>query len=214
MLHLLDIFTVPQQEDEPEADQNLSPEGNMMSAEAVRSLFADLVCPPALSHYADLFLDLDMTNSTLVLYVKDAVKSQMIRDSDELDTHDVPFQNYQSFHRHSSDQDREVRSSVYHDLRNLRNLMLSQTTEENQLISVSVSRTKADGPFHSNLEKSLHLRRSRAIYTYSGSFKETQRVVNRTLGLYQLGQQPKAGNYSYQWPPLTVKNPWETEFSP
>ena len=106
----------------------------------------------------------------------------MVHDSDELDTHGVPFQNYQSFHRLSGDQDREVQSSVYHDLMNL---MLSQTTEDNQLINVSASCTKADGPFHSNLEKSLQLR-SRTIYTYSGPFKETQRVVNRTLGLYQL----------------------------
>ena len=84
--------------------------------------------------------------------------------------------------------------------------MLSQTTEDDQLINVSVSHTKADGPFHSNIEKSLHLR-SRTIYTYSGPFKETQRVVNRTLGLYQLGQQHKAGSSSYQWPSPTVKNP-------
>ena len=67
MLRLLDISSVPQQEDEPEADQSLSPEDNKMSAEVVRSLFADLVCPPALFHYADPFLDLDMTNSPLVL---------------------------------------------------------------------------------------------------------------------------------------------------
>ena len=86
-------------------------------------------------------------------------------------------------------------------------------TEDNQMINVSASRTKADAPFHSNFEKSLHLR-SRTIYTDSGPFKETQRVVNHTLGLYQLGQQHKSGSYSYQWPPPTVKNPWETEFFP
>ena len=91
MLHLLDVSPVPQQVDEPEADQNLSPEDNKMSAEAVRTLLADSVCPTALSHYMDTFLDLDRTNSPLVLYVKDAAKSQMVRDSDELDTHGVPF---------------------------------------------------------------------------------------------------------------------------
>ena len=119
MFRLLDVSPVPQQEDEPDADQSLSPENNKMSAEAVRTLFADLVCPPALSHYTDPFLDLHMTNSPLVLYVKDAPKSQMVRDSDELDTHGVPFQNYQSFHRLSGNQDRELWSSVCYDLMNL-----------------------------------------------------------------------------------------------
>ena len=207
MLCLLDVSPVPQQVDEPEADHNVSPEDNKMSAEAFRTLFADFadfaVCPPAFSHYTDPLLDLNRTNSPLVLYVKHAAKSQMVRDSDELDTHGVPFQTISLFTVFSGDQDREVRSSVYHDLMNL---MLSQMTEDNQLINVSASRTKADGPFHSNIEKRLHLR-SRTIYNYSGPFKETQRVFKRTLGLYQLGQQHKAGSSSYQWPPLTGKKP-------
>ena len=104
---LLDMFPVPRQEDEPEADQSLSSEDNKMWAEAVRTLFTGLVSSPASSQYADPFLDLDLTNSPLDLYVKDAVKSQMIHDSDELNTHGVPFQNYHSFHHLSSDQDRE-----------------------------------------------------------------------------------------------------------
>ena len=57
-------------------------------------------------------------------------------------------------------------------------------------------------------------RRSRKSCISSGPLiKETQRVVKRTLGLYQHGQQPKAGSSSYQWSP-TVENPWDKEFSP
>ena len=104
---LLDMFPVPRQEDEPEADQSLSSEDNKMWAEAVRTLFTGLISSPASSQYADPFLDLDLTNSPLDLYVKDTLKSQMVHDNDELDTHGVPFQNYQSFHHLSSDQDRE-----------------------------------------------------------------------------------------------------------
>ena len=65
----------------------------------------------------------------------------MVRNGDELDTHGVPFQNYQCFQWSRP-------SSVYH---NLINLMLSQTTEDNQLIYGSASHTKADGPFHSSI---------------------------------------------------------------
>ena len=38
--------------------------------------------------------------------------------------------------------------------------------------------------------------------------------MERTLGLYQHGQQPKAGFSFTPWPPPTVKNPWEKEFTP
>ena len=175
-----------------------------MSAEAIRKLFPGLVCLPALSHYADPFPTSDVTNSQLVPYVKDAAKSKIVSDSDELNTHDGLFQNYQSFHRLSGDQDREAPTSAYHELMNL---MLSQTTKDKHLINVSTSRPKAEGPFHSQLDKQdkLHLQWP--------PIKGTQWVVNRTLGLYQNGQQPKAGS-SYQWPPPTMENPWEKEFSP
>ena len=59
---LRDMSPVPQQEDE-DADQSSSPDDTGMSAEAVKKLFADLVCPPALSHYADPFPDADVTNT-------------------------------------------------------------------------------------------------------------------------------------------------------
>ena len=177
-----------------------------MSAEAVRNLFANLVWPPALSNYADPFLDMDLTNSQLSPYVKDAAKSKIVHDSDELDTQGSLF------HLLSGDQDHEARSSAYHDLMNL---MLSQTTEDTQLINVSASRTKADGPFHSNLEKQPALKKKQDnLHLQWPPIKESQRVVNRTLGLYQRGQQPTAGSSSYQWSPPTVENPWEKEYSP
>ena len=86
MLRLRNVSPVPQQEDDPEADQNSSADDNRMSAEAVRKLFADFVCPPALSYYTDPFPDTDMTNTQLVPYAEDAVKSKTISDTEELDT--------------------------------------------------------------------------------------------------------------------------------
>ena len=64
-----------------------------------------------------------MTNTQLVPYVKDAAKRKTLSDTDELDTQNGLFQNYQSFHLLSGDQDREARTSAYHELMNL---MLSQ----------------------------------------------------------------------------------------
>ena len=96
-LRLRDVSPVPQQEDDPEDDQNPSADDTRMSAEAVRKLFADLVSPPALSHYTDPFPNTDMTNTQLVPYVKDAAKSKTVSDTDELDTQNSLFQNYQRF---------------------------------------------------------------------------------------------------------------------
>ena len=179
-----------------------------MSAEAVKKLFADLVCPPALSHYADPFPDADVTNKQFVSYVKDTAKSRIVCDTKELNTHDGLFQNYPSFHCLSGEQDREARTSANHDLMNL---MLSQITEDN----VSTSRPKAEGPFHSHLEKKPEFKKKQdKLHLQWLPIKETHRVVNRTLGLYQHGPQPKAGSSSSPWPPPTMKNPWEKEFSP
>ena len=86
-----------------EADKNWSADNSRMSAEAVRKLFSYLVCPPALSHYADPYPTTDLTNNQLVPYTKNAAKSETASDGDELDTHDGLFQNYQSFHRLSGD---------------------------------------------------------------------------------------------------------------
>ena len=94
------------------------------------------------------------------------------------------------------------------------NLILSQT-EDKQLINVSAARPKSDGPFHSNLEKQPELKKKQdKLHLRWPPIKETQRVVNRTLGLYQHGQQHKAGSSSSQWPPPTVENPWDKEFTP
>ena len=63
LLRLHDMSPVPQQEEDLEADQNSSADDSQMSVEAIRKLFADLVCPPALSHYADSYPATDLTNS-------------------------------------------------------------------------------------------------------------------------------------------------------
>ena len=72
--------------------------------------------------------------------------------------------------------------------------MLSQTSGDKHLINVTAARPKNDGPFCSNLEAKSEL------HQQWPPIKETQRVVNRTLGLYQHGQQPKASSQSYQSP--------------
>ena len=129
--------------------------------------------------------------------------------SNGLETHGI-FHNYKSFHRLCEDQDREARVSSYRDLMNL---MLSQTYEAKQLINVTPSRTKSEGPFPSGLESEFK-RTEEKLHLQWPPINTTQRVVDRTLGLYQHGRQPKAGSYSQPWPPPTVKNPWDKEFTP
>ena len=173
--------------------------------EAVRKLFADLVCPPVLSHYADPFSDVAVTNNQLVPYTKASAQSMIVSETNELNTHDGLFQNYASFHSLSGEQDRKART--YHDLTNL---MLSQTTEDKQLINVSSSRPKAVGSFHSHLERKSEFKKKQdKLHLRWPPIKETSWVINRTLGLYQHGPQPKAGTASSTWPPPTVENPWE-----
>ena len=180
--------------------------------DAVKKLFDDLLCAPALSHYADPYPAMDETNTQLVPYNKDAAKATSACDGDELDTHDGLFKNYKSLHRLSGDQDCEARTSAYHELINL---MLSQTSQDKHLINVTAARPKTDGPFCSNLEAQPELKmKQEKLNLQWPPIKETQHVVDRTLGLYQHGQQPKAGSSSYQWPPPTVENPWDKEFSP
>ena len=132
--------------------------------------------------------------------------------ADDLETHDGLFKNYKSFHRLSGEQDRDARTSTYRDLINL---MLSQTSEDKQLINVTAARAKAGGPFRRNLEAQHELKKKQEkLHLQSPPIQETKRVVNRTFGLYQHRQQPKAGSSSSQWPPPTVKNPWDKEFTP
>ena len=91
--------------------------------------------------------------------------------------------------------------------------MLSQTREDKHLINVSSSCPKAEGPFHSHLERESQFKKKQdKLHLQWPPIKETKWVKDRTLGLYQHGPQPKAGSAS-TWPPPTVKNPWAKEFS-
>ena len=199
LLYLRDQSPVPSQEQEQDADLQPSSNDNVMSAEAVRKLFADLVSPPALSHYADPFPGAPVTSTQLVPFVQDSAKSTIVSEADELYSFDGLFQNYTSFHSPSGEQNKEARTSAYHELMNL---MLSQTTEDKHLINVSSSRQKAEGPFHSHLERKCELKKKHdKLHLQWPPIKETKRVIDRTLGLYQHGPQPKAGSTSTPWPP-------------
>ena len=125
----------------PEPEQSLV-DDDALSAVKVQKLFADLVAPPALSHYADPILD-STANKQLVPYVRQSTtSSSSIKNSEPLEAHGL-FKNYQSFHRLSGDSEKEACTAVYHDLTTL---MLSQT-DEPQLINVSSTRPKMDEPF-------------------------------------------------------------------
>ena len=93
LLRLRDASPVSQQDEDLDADQNSSADDSRLSAEAVKKLFDDLLCPPALSHYADPYPATDLTNTQLVSYNKDAAKATSARNGDELDTHDGLFTN-------------------------------------------------------------------------------------------------------------------------
>ena len=206
LLRLRDVSPVPQQDEDLDADQNSSADDSRLLAEVVKKLFDDLLHPPALSHYADPYPATDLTSNQLVPYNKDAAKATSALDGDEQDTQDGLFKNSKSFHRLSGHQDCETRTSACHELINL---VLSQTSEDKHLINVTAARTKTDEPFHSNLEMQPELKKKQEkLHLQWPPIKKTQRiVVNRTLGLYQHGRQPKASSSSYQWPPPAVENP-------
>ena len=150
-------------------------------------------------------------SNQLVPYVKDSAKSTIVSEADELNTFDGLFQNYTSFHSLSGEQDKEAHTSAYHELMNL---MLSQTTEDKQLINVSSSHPKSEGSFHSHLERESEFKKKHdKLHLQWPPIIETKRVIDRTLGLYQHGPQPKAGSTSTPWPPL-AENPWSKDFSP
>ena len=155
-LRLRDVSPVPQQDEDLDADQNSSADDSQLSVEAVKKLFDNLLCPPALSHYADPYPAMYSTNIQLVPHNKDADKAMSPRDGDELDTHDGLFKKYKSFHRLSGDQDREARTSTYHELINL---MLSRTSEDKHMINVTAARPQTDGPFCRNLEAQPELKK-------------------------------------------------------
>ena len=53
LLRLRDVSPVPQQDEDLDTDQNSTADDSQLSAEAVKKLFDDSLCPPALSHSAD-----------------------------------------------------------------------------------------------------------------------------------------------------------------
>ena len=197
--------------DSPIPEQSTTVDDSQLSAEKVQKLFADLLDPPALSHYADPLPD-SMPSNQLVPYDPTSSSSTAPRviNVEPLETYGL-FQNYQSFHRLSGDQDKEACTAAYHDLTNL---MLSQTPEEVSLINVSSSRPKPGGPYMSDLTATDELKKKQdKIHLQWPPLKTHNKVIQRTLSLYQHGPQPKSGT-SDQWPPPPVRNPWDIDFVP
>ena len=195
----------------PEPGQSTSVDASILSAEKVQKLFADLIPPPALSHYADPIPD-SASNKQLVPYVRMPTSmASNLQNSEPLETHGL-FQNYQSFHRLSGDTEKEACTAAYHDLTNL---MLSQT-EESPLINVSSFRPKTEEPFPCSAISSNEMKKKHEKLHLQWPPHEAtlhKKVINRTLGLYQHGPPPKAGTAD-KWPPPTVQNPWEKTFVP
>ena len=193
--------------DSPDPGQSTSVDGSQLSAEKVQKLFADLITPPALSHYADPIPD-SASNKQLVPYVRtSASTASTIDNSEPLETHGL-FQNYQSFHRLSGDTEKEACTAAYHDLTNL---MLSQT-EESLLINVSSSRPKTDEPFPCGLTTSNEMKKKHdKLHLQWPPQSVHHKVINHTLALYQHGPPPKSGTTD-KWPPPPVQNPWDKTF--
>ena len=192
--------------DSPDPGQSTSVDGSQLSAEKVQKLFADLITPPALSHYADPIPD-RASNKQLVTYVRNSASTaSTIDNSEPLETRGL-FQNYQSFHRLSGDTEKEACTAAYHDLTNL---MLSQT-EESSLINVSSSRPKTDEPFPCGLTTSNEMKKKHdKLHLQWPPQSVHNKVINRTLALYQHGSPPKSGTTD-KWPPLPV-HPWDKTF--
>ena len=195
--------------DSPDPEQSPPVDGSQLSTEKVQKLFADLIAPPALSHYADPIPD-SAPNTRLVPYVRtSASTATTANNSEPLDTHGL-FQNYQSFHRLSGDTEKEACTAAYHDLTNL---MLSQT-EEPSLINVSSSRPKTDDPFPCGLTGSNEMKQKHEkLHLQWPPQSDHHKVINRTLALYQHGPPPKSGTAD-KWPPPPVQNPWDKSFVP
>ena len=182
--------------DSPIPEQSTTVDDSQLSAEKVQKLFAELLDPPALSHYA-VPLPHSTPSNQLVPYDPTAASSAApwAINIEPLETHGL-FQNYQSFHRLSGDQDKEACTAAYHDLTNL---MLSQTPEEVSLINVSSSRPKPEGPYSSFLAATDELKKKQDKIHYQWPpLKTHNKVIQRTLSLYQHGPQPKSGT-SDQW---------------
>ena len=198
--------------DSPIPEQSTTVDDSQLSAEKVQKLFADLLDPPALSHYADPSPDSTPSNQ-LVPYDPTTASSSAAQSGiniEPLEMHGL-CQNYQSFHRLSGDQDKEACTAAYYDLTNL---MLSQTPEEVSLINVSSSRPKLEGPYSSFLAATDELKKNQdKIHLQWPPLQTHNKVIKRTLSLYQHGPQPKSGT-SDQWPPPPVRNPWDKDFVP
>ena len=194
--------------DSPIPEQSNTVDDSQLSAEKVQKLFTDLLDPPVLSHYADP-RDSTLSNQLVKYDWTSSSTAPWVSNIEPLDTHGL-FQNYQSFHRLSGDQDKEACAAAYHDLTNL---MLSQTSEEASLINVSSSRPKPEVPYPSELAATDELKKKQdKIHLQWPPLKDNNKVNQRTLGLYQHGPQPKSGT-SDQWPP-PIRNPWDKEFVP
>ena len=192
----------------PEPAQSIG-EDDSLSAAKVQKLFADLAAPPALSHYADPIPDSTATTQ-LVPYVRQSTtSSSSVQHSKPLETHGI-FRNYQSFHRLSGDNEKEARTAAYYDLTSL---MISQT-DEPPLINVSSARPKMEDPFpHGAVSTNEMKKKSEKMILQWPPQSSHNKVIDRTLGLYQHGPPPKAGT-NEKWPPPTVKNPWDKSFVP
>ena len=170
--------------DSPIPEESNTVDDSQLSAEKVQKLFADLLDPPALSHYADPLPDSTPSNQ-LVPYDRTSSSSSAaprVNNIEPLDTHGL-FQNYQSFHRLSGDQDKEACTAAYYDLTNL---MLSQTSEEASLINVSSSWPKPEGPYLSELTATDELKKKQdKILLQWPPLKDNNKVIQRTLGLYR-----------------------------
>ena len=154
-LHLRDQPPVPSRVQDQDADFQASSSDNVMSADTVHKLFADLVCLPVLSHYADPFPDAPVTSTQLVPHAKDSAKSTIVSEADELNTFGGLFQNYTFFHSLSGEQDKEARTSAYHELMNL---MLSQKINNLSMFPLLVQNPR--DPFIATLKENQNLRKS------------------------------------------------------
>ena len=174
--------------DSPASEQSPPVDDSQLSAAKVQKLFADLLDPPALSHYADPLPD-SAPNNQIVPYVRTSSTAPHVSNSEPLVTHGL-FQNYQSFHRLSGDTEKEACTAAYHDLTNL---MLSQTSETS-LINVSSSRPKTDDLFPCGLTVSEELKKKQEnLHLQWPPQKDHDKVIKRTLALYQHGPPPKSG---------------------
>ena len=91
--------------------------------------------------------------------------------------------------------------------------MLSQTSEAS-LINVSSSRLKTDDPFPCGLAVSEEMKKKQEkLHLQWPPQSDHDKVIKRTLALYQHGPPPKSGTVD-KWPPPPVRNPWVKDFVP